>query len=420
MPGKSVKVYRATIANTDDGGRVLTETGTANPQTATMGHQDRSSSTPVIEIDHVTKRFDDYVAVADAHFSIGAGEFFSMLGPSGCGKTTTLRMIAGFENPTEGAIRLEGVDVSRVAPHKRHVNTVFQHYALFPHMTVWDNVAYGPRSQKKDRTAVSKSVDEMLEVVRLTEFAQRKPAQLSGGQQQRVALARALVNYPSALLLDEPLGALDLKLRHVMQFELKRIQREVGITFVYVTHDQEEALTMSDRIAVMNAGHVEQIGTPTEIYDRPASVFVAGFIGQANLWRGHQTGRANRDYVEVDVLGTTLKARPGDSAIEPGGQATVMVRPERVRVSMEQQADSSDVAVRATVVDLTFQGPVLRLSLVAADGSAILAHVGAEQDLPLLRPGDEVFAGWSPDASLVLPAGDIPNSENLDEALDES
>ena len=420
MPGKSVKVYRATIPNTDDGGRVLTETGTANPQTATMGHQDRSSSTPVIEIDHVTKRFDDYVAVADAHFSIGAGEFFSMLGPSGCGKTTTLRMIAGFENPTEGAIRLEGVDVSRVAPHKRHVNTVFQHYALFPHMTVWDNVAYGPRSQKKDRTAVSKSVDEMLEVVRLTEFAQRKPAQLSGGQQQRVALARALVNYPSALLLDEPLGALDLKLRHVMQFELKRIQREVGITFVYVTHDQEEALTMSDRIAVMNAGHVEQIGTPTEIYDRPASVFVAGFIGQANLWRGHQTGRANRDYVEVDVLGTTLRARPGDSAIEPGGQATVMVRPERVRVSMEQQADSSDVAVRATVVDLTFQGPVLRLSLAAADGSAILAHVGADQDLPLLRPGDEVFAGWSPDASLVLPAGDIPNSENLDEALDES
>ena len=400
MPGKSVKVYRATIANTDYGGRVLTETGTANPQTATMGHQDRSSSTPVIEIDHVTKRFDDYVAVADAHFSIGAGEFFSMLGPSGCGKTTTLRMIAGFENPTEGAIRLEGVDVSRVAPHKRHVNTVFQHYALFPHMTVWDNVAYGPRSQKKDRTAVSKSVDEMLEVVRLTEFAQRKPAQLSGGQQQRVALARALVNYPSALLLDEPLGALDLKLRHVMQFELKRIQREVGITFVYVTHDQEEALTMSDRIAVMNAGHVEQIGTPTEIYDRP--------------------GRANRDYVEVDVLGTTLKARPGDSAIEPGGQATVMVRPERVRVSMEQQADSSDVAVRATVVDLTFQGPVLRLSLAAADGSAILAHVGAEQDLPLLRPGDEVFAGWSPDASLVLPAGDIPKRDNLDEALDES
>jgi spermidine/putrescine transport system ATP-binding protein len=385
-----------------------------------MGPSDRSSSTPVIEIDHVTKRFDDYIAVADAHFSIGAGEFFSMLGPSGCGKTTTLRMIAGFENPTEGAIRLEGVDVSRVAPHKRHVNTVFQHYALFPHMTVWDNVAYGPRSQKKDRAAVRKSVDELLKVVRLSDFARRKPAQLSGGQQQRVALARALVNYPSALLLDEPLGALDLKLRHVMQFELKRIQRELGITFVYVTHDQEEALTMSDRIAVMNAGHVEQIGTPTDIYDRPASVFVAGFIGQANLWHGRQTGRANRDYVEVDVLGTTIKARPGESTIEPGGQATVMVRPERVRVSMAQPADTGDVAVRATVVDLTFQGPVLRLSLAAADGSAILAHVGADQDLPLLRPGDEVFAGWSPDASLVLPPGDVPSPTHPGELLDET
>ncbi len=342
-----------------------------------------------------------------------------MLGPSGCGKTTTLRMIAGFESPTSGAIRLEGVDVSHTPPHKRNVNTVFQHYALFPHMTVWDNVAYGPRSQKKDKAAVKKSVDEMLDVVRLTDFALRKPSQLSGGQQQRVALARALVNYPSALLLDEPLGALDLKLRHVMQFELKRIQREVGITFVYVTHDQEEALTMSDRIAVMNAGNVDQIGTPTEIYDRPATVFVAGFIGQANLWPGRQTGRANRDYVEVDVLGATLKARPGDTTIEPGGKATVMVRPERVRVSIGQPA--GDVAaVPAKVVDLTFQGPVLRLSLEAPDGSPILAHVGTEQDLPLLRPGDDVFAGWVPDASLVLPGADIPTTQDLEEMLDDS
>ena len=252
----------------------------------------------MIEIDHVTKRFDDYVAVADADFSIGSGEFFSMLGPSGCGKTTTLRMIAGFETPTDGAIRLEGTDVSRVPPHKRNVNTVFQHYALFPHMSVWDNVAYGPRSQKKEkrggqaqrrRTARGRSADRF------------RPAQTGaalGGQQQRVALARALVNYPSALLLDEPLGALDLKLRHVMQFELKRIQRELGITFVYVTHDQEEALTMSDRIAVMNAGNVEQIGTPTEIYDRPSTVFVASFIGQATCGtaarRAAKAGRAGR------------------------------------------------------------------------------------------------------------------------------
>ena len=366
----------------------------------------------MVEIDHVTKRFDDYIAVADADFTIGAGEFFSMLGPSGCGKTTTLRMIAGFDTPTEGAIRLEGVDVSRVPPNKRNVNTVFQHYALFPHMTVWDNIAYGPRSRKKDKEQVKKDVDEMLDVVRLSDFALRKPAQLSGGQQQRVALARALVNYPSALLLDEPLGALDLKLRHVMQFELKRIQRELGITFVYVTHDQEEALTMSDRIAVMNAGKVEQIGTPTEIYDRPATVFVAGFIGQANLWHGRQTGRANRDYVEVDILGTTLKARPGDTLIEAGGEATLMVRPERVRVTMERPA--GDVAaVPAKVVDLTFQGPVLRLSLAAADGSPVVAHVGPEQDLPMLRPGDDVYIGWAPDASLVLPAVDIPNPHDL-------
>jgi spermidine/putrescine transport system ATP-binding protein len=392
---------------------VLTETSAAAiRRTADSSRQHVNDGSPVIEIDHVTKRFDDYIAVSDADFSIGAGEFFSMLGPSGCGKTTTLRMIAGFDTPTEGAIRLEGVDVSRVPPNKRNVNTVFQHYALFPHMTVWDNVAYGPRSRKKDKEQVKKDVDEMIGVVQLTDFALRKPAQLSGGQQQRVALARALVNYPSALLLDEPLGALDLKLRHVMQFELKRIQRELGITFVYVTHDQEEALTMSDRIAVMNAGYVEQIGTPTEIYDRPATVFVAGFIGQANLWNGRQTGRANRDYVEVDILGTTLKARPGDTLIETGGRATLMVRPERVRVTMERPAGEV-AAVPAKVVDLTFQGPVLRLSLAAADGSPVVAHIGPEQDLPMLRPGDDVYVGWAPDASLVLPAADIANPHDL-------
>ncbi|MGN7780009.1 ABC transporter ATP-binding protein [Mycolicibacterium sp. 22603] len=378
---------------------------------------------PVIEIDHVVKRFDDYVAVADADFTIASGEFFSMLGPSGCGKTTTLRMIAGFETPTEGAIRLEGVDVSKVPPHKRNVNTVFQHYALFPHMTVWDNIAYGPRSMKLDKTKgkgeIARRVDEIIEIVRLTDFAKRKPAQLSGGQQQRVALARALVNYPSALLLDEPLGALDLKLRHAMQFELKRIQREIGITFIYVTHDQEEALTMSDRIAVMNAGNVEQIGTPADIYDRPATVFVAGFIGQANLWAGRQTGRVNRDHVEIEVLGTRLKSRPGETAIESGGHATLMIRPERVRVSTDEP--TGDLAVvRGTVRDLTFQGPVVRLAVAAPDDSTIVAHVGPERDLPMLRPGDTVYVSWSPEASLVLPAADIPTTEDLEEMLDES
>ena len=367
----------------------------------------------------MTKRFDDYVAVAEADFSIAQGEFFSMLGPSGCGKTTTLRMIAGFETPTSGAIRLEGADVSRVPPHKRNVNTVFQHYALFPHMTVWDNVAYGPRSLRKSKAEVKRRVDELLDVVRLTDFAKRKPGQLSGGQQQRVALARALVNYPSALLLDEPLGALDLKLRHVMQFELKRIQREVGITFVYVTHDQEEALTMSDRIAVMNAGNVEQIGTPSEIYDRPSTVFVASFIGQANLWHGRQVGRSG-DLVEVEVLGSRVRARPGDTTIETGGQATVMVRPERLRVSMQAPTAGDLVSVPATVTDLTFQGPVVRLSLTAPDESAIIAHVGPEEDLPLLRPGDQVYVNWASEASLVLPAADIPSTEDLEEMLDDS
>ncbi|MEK7295184.1 MAG: ATP-binding cassette domain-containing protein, partial [Actinomycetota bacterium] len=214
----------------------------------------------VIQLDHLSKRYGDFIAVNDVNFSIGSGEFFAMLGPSGCGKTTTLKMIAGFEQPTSGRVVLNGVDVSAVPPYKRNVNTVFQQYALFPHMSVFENVAFGPRSKKVKESDVHKSVMEMLEVVRLVDYAQRKPSQLSGGQQQRVALARALVNYPIALLLDEPLAALDLKLREAMQIELKRIQREVGISFIFVTHDQGEALTMSDRIAVMSQGVVEQIG----------------------------------------------------------------------------------------------------------------------------------------------------------------
>jgi spermidine/putrescine transport system ATP-binding protein len=403
-------------------GAILTEptTSSTDPVSAPghVGADAAADRAPVvIEIDHITKRFGDFVAVDDAHFSIAQGEFFSMLGPSGCGKTTTLRMIAGFETPTEGALRLEGTDVSRTPPYKRNVNTVFQHYALFPHMNVWDNVAFGPRSQKVDKSEINRRVDELLEVVRLGDFAKRKPAQLSGGQQQRVALARALVNYPSALLLDEPLGALDLKLRHAMQFELKRIQRDVGITFVYVTHDQEEALTMSDRIAVMNAGRVEQIGTPVDIYDRPATVFVAGFIGQANLWPCRMNG-SDGTMADVSALGSSLPSACGDTRIEAGGEATLMVRPERVRVSTTPF--DGGVSVQATVTDLTFQGAMVRLVMAAADGSVMVAHLGHDHDLPLLRPGDTVFAGWPADVSLVLPAADIPTPEDLEEMLDES
>ena len=402
-------------------GAVLTEIGTQATDKQSGQHQRRTTQGgPVIEIDHVTKRFEDYVAVIDADFSIASGEFFSMLGPSGCGKTTTLRMIAGFETPTEGAIRLEGEDVSRVPPHKRNVNTVFQHYALFPHMTVWDNVAYGPRSQRKDKAEVKRSVDEMLDVVRLTDFAQRKPAQLSGGQQQRVALARALVNYPSALLLDEPLGALDLKLRHVMQFELKRIQREVGITFVYVTHDQEEALTMSDRIAVMNAGNVEQIGTPTEIYDRPVDG-VRGQLHRAGQPVARQADRPRQPRLRRGRgAGHQTPGRPGDTTIESGGQATLMVRPgtrpgvdgraHRGRRGRARNGHRPDVPGSAWCGWGWPPPTTHRSSRTSAP----------KHDLPMLRPGDQVYVSWAPDASLVLPAADIPTTEDLEEMLDDS
>ena len=408
-----------TVGAATPGGRALSDDTTSATPAAGTSAAAAHPATAVIEIDRVTKTFGDFVAVDDASFEIGAGEFFSLLGPSGCGKTTTLRMIAGFETPSAGALRLEGTDVSRTPPHKRNVNTVFQHYALFPHMKVWDNVAFGPRSKKLPRAEVARRVDELLGVVRLTELAARKPAQLSGGQQQRVALARALVNYPSALLLDEPLGALDLKLRQVMQFELKRIQREVGITFVYVTHDQEEALTMSDRIAVMDAGRVQQIGTPVEIYDRPANVFVAGFIGQANLWPATVRSTAS-DGVEIAALGTTLRSAAGATHVEAGRDATVMVRPERVHVSVDAPVGDGRNVVDATVADLTFQGPLVRLSLEAADGAPIVAQLGHDVDLPLLRPGDHVRASWPAGASLVLPAADIPTTEDLEEMFDES
>ena len=243
-------------------------------------------ASPEIRLVELSKDFRDVRAVDHVSLDIRAGEFFSLLGPSGCGKTTTLRMIGGFELPSEGRIELRGVDVTRTAPDKRPVNMVFQHYALFPHLDVGENVAFGLRRRQVRRDEIARRVGEALDLVRLPGYQRRRAHQLSGGQQQRVALARALVNRPTVLLLDEPLGALDLKLRRQLQVELKRIQTEVGITFVYVTHDQEEALTMSDRIAVMNSGHVEQLGTPEELYERPATRFVADFIGTTNLMVG--------------------------------------------------------------------------------------------------------------------------------------
>jgi spermidine/putrescine transport system ATP-binding protein len=367
---------------------------------------------PVITLEHVVKRFGGYVAVEEADFAIGRGEFFSLLGPSGCGKTTTLRMIAGFEQPSAGRILLEGKDVSRVPPYRRNVNTVFQHYALFPHMSVADNVAFGPRSLKLSDEEIRRRVRELLEVVRLTQFSTRKPAQLSGGQQQRVALARALANYPSALLLDEPLGALDLKLRQAMQIELKRIQREVGITFIYVTHDQEEALTMSDRIAVMNEGRVEQIGTPEEIYHSPTSVFVANFIGVANLLPAKVLQSNGRESVVVVAGDRVFPVVAGPWILAPGSRATIMVRPERLRLSEAAPPDCASVPL--TLQHAIFQGPVVRCTLQAADGTDVVAHVGPEQSLPGLQPGLTLWASWDVDAARVLPPASQPASSDAD------
>lgn len=349
-----------------------------------------------IELVGVEKRFGTYVAVEDATFDIPQGEFFSMLGPSGCGKTTTLRMIAGFETPTAGRILLGGQDVSRVPPYKRDVNTVFQHYGLFPHMSVLDNVAFGLRSKGMARMPARQQAHDMLELVRLDGFDLRKPSQLSGGQQQRVALARALVNRPKALLLDEPLGALDLKLRQSMQLELKRIQRELGITFVFVTHDQEEALTMSDRIAVMTQGRTDQIGSPVDIYHHPSTVFVAGFIGTANLFPVRVESQ-DGDIVTVgSALGATFHVDANGARFDAGTDVTMMVRPERFDLSAQEPQTPVGGVTAALLQSVVFQGPVLRCEAVSTSGTTIVAHVHTD-DMPTdVAVGQTVYFSWIP------------------------
>ena len=359
-----------------------------------MGVSDPSDD--VIVLRDIRKEFGDFLAVEHADFSISRGEFFSLLGPSGCGKTTLLKMIAGFEQPTSGQVMLEGIDVSNVPPHQRNVNTVFQQYALFPHMSVLDNVAFGLRAKKvPDGEAMSRARD-MLDTVRLGELGHRRPNQLSGGQQQRVALARALVNLPSALLLDEPLAALDLKLREAMQLELKRIQREVGITFIFVTHDQHEALTMSDRIAVMSRGRVEQIGTPEEIYGRPASVFVAGFIGSANLLPG-AVAAETLPAVVLDAGGAIEV--PSTNGATAGDPVTVMIRPERLRAAAEPKDGRS---VSGIINDVIFEGSTIRLIVHLQDQTELVATVDADDDLPPLGPGGPITLTWADDAPFVL------------------
>jgi spermidine/putrescine transport system ATP-binding protein len=345
---------------------------------------------PDVRLENVVKRFDDAVAVDGISVEIRRGSFFAMLGPSGCGKTTTLRMIGGFEEPTEGRIFLGEHDVVGLPPYRRDVNTVFQSYALFPHMTVEDNVAFGlvrkgvPKAQRGGR------VSEMLELVGLSGFAKRKPKQLSGGQQQRVALGRALVNHPRVLLLDEPLGALDLKLRKQMQLELKRIQSEVGITFVHVTHDQEEAMTMADTIAVMNGGRIEQLGPPAELYERPATAFVAGFLGVSNLLPGTVEGT---DTIRLDD-GTVVRTASNGRT----GQVAAGVRPEKITIGAGGGANE----LPGTVSETAYIGVATQVVVRTAAGIVQVFAQNMDAGGRVPAPGTNVVLSWAPESTFVV------------------
>jgi spermidine/putrescine transport system ATP-binding protein len=351
---------------------------------------------PEIRLVDLTKDFREVRAVDHVSVDIRSGEFFSLLGPSGCGKTTTLRMIGGFELPTSGRIELRGRDITIDPPDKRPVNMVFQHYALFPHLDVGENVAFGLRRRGVERNAIRNRVAEALALVRLHGYERRRPNQLSGGQQQRVALARALVNQPTVLLLDEPLGALDLKLRRQLQVELKRIQSEVGITFVYVTHDQEEALAMSDRIAVMSGGRIEQVGTPEQLYDRPATRFVADFIGTTNLLPGVVS--------RADSGATIVRLDSGDECrvladgVLAGRRVDVSIRPEAV--SLAGRGATGDVAIAGRVEQAAYLGTAVQYRVRTDAGLSITALT--PKGGPRLVPGSEVIISWSPDDALVL------------------
>lgn len=358
-----------------------------------------------VELVEVTKVFDNGVVAVDrVSLRIRQGEFFSLLGPSGCGKTTTLRMIAGFEHPTSGEVLIEGRPMGNTPPFRRNVNTVFQNYALFPHMTVYDNVAFGLRMKRLPRDEIARRVREALQLVRLSGFEQRYPRQLSGGQQQRVALARALVNRPRVLLLDEPLGALDLKLRKEMQLELKHLQMTVGITFIYVTHDQEEALTMSDRIAVMNAGRVLQVGEPMEIYERPASRFVADFIGESNFLHGRVSEVQSGDVLVALDAGYQVRVR-SDRPVPRGSEVTVAIRPEKIRVA-PLEAPAGNGQVRGRVEEVIYIGTDTFYVVRISDEVAIRVRMQNDRNRldsgQLLPVGTPVSLDWAADAARVL------------------
>jgi spermidine/putrescine transport system ATP-binding protein len=350
----------------------------------------------------VTKSFGSFTAVDDLDLVIEQGRFFALLGPSGCGKTTTLRMVAGLEEPSSGTITIAGHDISRLKPYKRPVNTVFQSYALFPHLDIFENVAFGLR--RRGHKDVKKKVEEMLELVELGAYGKRRPAQLSGGQQQRVALARALINRPQVLLLDEPLGALDLKLRRQMQIELKRIQTEVGITFVHVTHDQEEAMTMADTIAVMNHGEIEQMGAPAELYDSPATTFVSNFLGQSNLVKAEVAGRDGEEIV-VDAQGSKLAA-PRARARRTDGTVWVGVRPEKVFLSGSgsETGDGSNRLGGGQVSDVSFIGVSTQYLVRMPWGQELTVFEQNSGARDSFTVGDRVDLHWTPTHTFLLDA----------------
>jgi spermidine/putrescine transport system ATP-binding protein len=349
----------------------------------------------------LVKRFADVTAVAGINLDMPEGEFFSLLGPSGCGKTTTLRLIAGFERPDEGQILLDGVDMAQTPPHKRNVNTVFQNYALFPHLTVADNVAFGLRYKDVSKADAKKRVGEALALVRLEGLERRRPSQLSGGQQQRVALARALILNPAVLLLDEPLGALDAKLRKALQLELKALQEEVGVTFVYVTHDQEEALTMSDRLAVMSNGRVEQIGTPSEVYEEPGTAYVADFLGVSNLMEARVEGRDTGGRAKVRLGDFELVASKGDT--DAVGDVKMVIRPERVR--LEPQGTAGENHVPGMVERVVYVGSIMQVIVHLAPGQTLQAWVQNQGEGLPFQQGAPVAVHLPVEALRVLVGG---------------
>jgi spermidine/putrescine transport system ATP-binding protein len=354
-----------------------------------------------IELSKLTKQFEELTAVDGIDLHIPGGEFFSLLGPSGCGKTTTLRMIAGFERPTSGEIFLDGTDVAYTPPHQRNVNTVFQNYALFPHLNVCDNIAYGLKRAKRPKAEIRERVGKALELVQLPGYEGRQPSQLSGGQQQRVALARALILNPAVLLLDEPLGALDAKLRKALQIELKSLQQEVGITFLYVTHDQEEALTMSDRLAVMNGGHIEQVGAPQDVYEDPETLYVADFLGVSNLMEATIVS-SGTSACQVALDGYELQTRGTDRDVT--GEAKIVIRPERVELE-EHGSPSGPNRIPGMVERVVYVGSAIQVIVRGATGESLQALVQNTGGGIPYEQGTPVQLHLPVDALRVLPSG---------------